>query len=356
MIWNALRASGWAAMAVIAGLAFGAGPVSASGQRVNMIDFSDLQGWDSDDHQAALRVFQASCPVISKARLDEDWSTLCALADTATDARSFFERFFRPVVVGNPSEALFTGYYEPELLASSTRTGQYNVPLYAVPPEVRSGPLPWATRAEIETGNLLEGRGLEIAWLKDPVEAFFLQVQGSGRLKLTDGSVLRVGFGGKNGHEYRSVGKELVRRGVYEPHQVSAQMIKNWVRRNPEEGRLLLHHNPSFVFFREVKNVALQDGPLGAIQVPLTEGRSLAVDPAHVPLGAPVWLEKAGANPFNRLMVAQDTGSAIKGQQRADVFFGSGDAAGRQAGRTKDGGRMVVLLPIESAFAADPGL
>ncbi|KKK89750.1 hypothetical protein LCGC14_2729980, partial [marine sediment metagenome] len=219
--------------------------------------------------------------------------------------------------------------------------------------EVENGQ--WFSRAEIETGELLKDRGLEIAWIDDPVDVFFLQIQGSGRVNLADGGALRVGYGGKNGHEYRSIGQELVRRGVYEAHEVSAQVIRNWVRENPEEGAELLRHNPSFVFFREVSQVPAHRGPLGAMNRSITTLRSVAVDPSLTPLGAPVWIEKAGAEPMHRLMIAQDTGSAIKGAQRADIFFGTGKDAGRAAGQIRDTGRMVVLMPIQRAYALLPG-
>ena len=197
----------------------------------------------------------------------------------------------------------------------------------------------------------MQGRGLEIVWVDDPVEKFFLQIQGSGRVTLPDGRKIRVGYGGANGHEYRSVGAELVRRGIYQAHQVSAQVIKNWVRRNPVAGQELLWHNPSYVFFRRIDSVPAHMGPLGAMNRSVTAGRTVAVDPAYVPLGAPVWIEKEGAGPMRRLMIAQDTGSAIKGAQRADIFVGTGDEAGRTAGRLRDPGRMVVLLPIQRAYA-----
>jgi membrane-bound lytic murein transglycosylase A len=213
---------------------------------------------------------------------------------------------------------------------------------------------PWLTRREILTSGVMAGRGLEIAWVDDPVELFFLQIQGSGRIRYPDGGFIRVGYSGANGHPYRSIGKELVRRGVYQPHQVSAEVIKNWVRRNPLLGEQLLFHNNSYVFFREVSEVPADKGPLGAMNRSITTLRSIAVDPRFTPLGAPVWIEKNGKNPMNRLMIAQDTGSAIKGAQRADIFFGTGDQAGRTAGRIKDGGRMVVLMPIQRAYALLP--
>ncbi|MEO1398389.1 MAG: MltA domain-containing protein, partial [Pseudomonadota bacterium] len=186
-------------------------------------------------------------------------------------------------------------------------------------------------------------------------DAFFLQVQGSGRIQLDDGGRIRVGFAGKNGHDYKSVGQELVRRGVFQSHQVSAQVIRNWVRRNPEDGLELLRHNPSFVFFREVNQVPAELGPLGAMNRSITSLRTVAVDPAFHPLGAPVWIEKRGEEPLRRLMIAQDTGSAIKGAQRADIFYGTGRAAGLRAGRIRDGGRMVTLLPIQQAFRLADG-
>ncbi|NND40767.1 MAG: murein transglycosylase, partial [Silicimonas sp.] len=207
----------------------------------------------------------------------------------------------------------------------------------------------------IETTGVLENRGLEIVWLEDPVEKFFLQIQGSGRINLEEGGNVRVGYGGKNGHPYRSVGVELVRRGVFEEHEVSAQTIRRWVSENPVEGEQLLRHNPSYVFFREVSEVPADKGPLGAMNRSVTAGRSLAVDPEYVPLGAPVWVEKNGESPIRRLMIAQDTGSAIRGPQRADIFYGTGSNAGDEAGRIKDGGRMVVLFPIEQALELTGG-
>ena len=221
-----------------------------------------------------------------------------------------------------------------------------------MPPEARRI-RPWLTRRDLLESGVMDGRGLEIAWVDDSVELFFLQIQGSGRIRLSNGDSIRVGYSGSNGHLYRSLGAELVRRNVYQPHQVSAEVIKNWVRRNPVDGRELLYHNNSYVFFRKV-DVPTQKGPLGAMNRSITTMRSVAVDPKYVPLGAPVWIEKDGENPLRRLMTAQDTGSAIKGAQRADVFFGTGDDAGRQAGRLRDPGRMMVLMPIQRAFALLP--
>lgn len=341
-----LRTLAAAALACVAGMT---GPGQAT--PAELLRFEDLPGWAEDDHGAALSVFLETCPDLG----DEDWQALCALAQTQDPSpRSFFELFFRPVLIGGPQPALFTGYFEPELDAALKPDARFRFPVYRKPPDLAPGQR-WLSRREIEEGGVLEGRGLEIAWVDDPVELFFLQIQGSGRLLLRDGSTLRLGYGGANGQPYRSIGAEMVRRGIYQPHQVSAQVIRNWVRRNPEAGRDLLWHNPSYVFFREVGRVPHELGPLGAMNRSITPLRSIAVDPAYVPLGAPVWIEKGGKDPMRRLMVAQDTGSAIKGPQRADIFYGTGDEAGRLAGKVRDGGRLVVLLPIERAFALTTG-
>ncbi|MFN3824939.1 MAG: murein transglycosylase A [Pseudorhodobacter sp.] len=320
--------------------------------RAQMLEFEALEGWAEDDHRAALSVFLDTCDLLQ----DPDWRPVCRFAPQAMTsreaARSFFELLFRPVVIGDPP-ALFTGYYEPELPGSLTRTPRFLYPIHARPPEVRDG-VQWLSRAEIQRSGALRGRRLEIAWLDDPVEAFFLQIQGSGRIRLPDGRVLRVGYGGRNGHAYRSVGQEMVRLGIATRDQVSAQGIKAWVRANGAAGQQLLHHNPSYVFFRRLPDLPANKGPIGAMGRSITTMRSVAVDPAFVTLGAPVWVEKEGRGPIRRLMIAQDTGGAIKGAQRADIFFGTGNDAGLAAGMLKDGGRMVVLLPIERAYAMLP--
>ncbi len=317
-----------------------------------MLDFAALDGWDDDDHRAALAAFRVTCPQLDA----PEWRPICRLAadagTTGADARSFFEMLFRPVLIGDPP-ALFTGYYEPELDGSPVRTPRYAWPLYARPPELREG-VQYLSRAQIE-GGALRGRGLEIAWLDDPVEAYFLQIQGSGRIRFPNGKVIRLGYAGRNGHPYRSIGQEMLRRGTHTLDQLSAQEIRAWVRRNPQAGSDLLHTNPSYVFFRRLPSLGSEDGPIGAMGRSITTLRSLAVDPGYVTLGAPVWIEKEGRNPMRRLMIAQDTGGAIKGPQRADIFYGTGDAAGDAAGVVKDGGRMIVLLPIDQAFAMLPG-
>lgn len=311
-----------------------------------ILTFDQLEGWQEDDHKAALDVFLNTCGDFR----DPDWSTLCSLGQEQSDAKAFFELFFKPALITDNTPGLFTAYFEPELTGSLTPSERFSHPVYALPEEARTT-RPWLTRREIFEGGHLEGRNLEIAWVDDPVELFFLQVQGSGRIRLPDGTAIRVGYAGTNGQPYRSIGKELINRGTLAPHEASAEVIKSWVRRNPEEGKELLYHNPSYVFFREVSYVPAHLGPLGAMNRSITTMRTIAVDPAFVPLGAPVWIEKNGVEPLRRLMVAQDTGSAIKGAQRADIFFGTGDDAGRRAGTVKDPGRMIVLLPIQRAYA-----
>lgn len=318
-----------------------------------VLSFADLDGWSGDDHQAALLVFLDSCETLK----DPDWATLCKFAvdagQTPNGARSFFELFFKPVVIGDPP-ALFTGYYEPELAGSPVRTPNFAYPIYRKPPELADGAV-WHSREVIETQGILRGRGLEIAWLEDPVEVYFLMIQGSGRIRMPDGSVVRVGYGGKNNQPYRSIGQEMIRRGLMAESDASAQSIRSFVRRNPAVGAELLTFNPSFVFFRKLPDLPADRGPIGALGRSITALRSIAVDPDFTPLGAPVWVEKDGRNPIRALMIAQDTGGAIKGAQRADIFYGTGDDAGEAAGAVKDGGRMVVLLPIDRAYAMVEG-
>ncbi len=325
------------------------GPAALAEARYDIVEFAELDHWDADDHASALQVFNDTCPDMN----DIDWRSLCALAQQNPSARNFFELFFRPVLISEGRPALFTGYFEPELDGALRFGGRYRYPLYREPPESLEADL-WLTRREIELGDTMKDRGLEIAWVDDPVELFFLQIQGSGRIRLPDGRTIRVGYGGSNGHEYRSIGAEMVRRGIYNVHQVSAQVIKNWVRRNPIEGAELLLFNPSYVFFRRIDDLPPERGPRGAMNRSITAGRSVAVDPAFVTLGAPVWVEKDGEDPVRRLMIAQDTGSAIKGAQRADLFMGTGDDAGRVAGRMRDPGRMLILMPIQRAYALAP--
>ena len=329
-------------------LALASAPAMAD-TRHTLLEFSDLDGWARDDHEAALEAFIETCPDLEPL----DWQAICvsALASRGA-ARGFFESLFTPVLIEDGQEPLFTAYYEPEISGSRYRSERFAHPVHAMPAEAKYM-RPYYTRAQIDEGAIDE-QGVEIAWVEDPVDLFFLQIQGSGRITLDEGGTLRVGYAGKNGHEYRSVGREMVRRGLVPASGASAQAIKDYVAANPEEGRALLHVNPSYVFFRELGELPADKGPLGAMNRSITPMRSIAVDPKFTPLGAPVWIETDGRSDFRRLMVAQDTGSAIKGAQRADLYYGTGAAAGREAGSVKDSGRMVVLLPVQRAWALLP--
>lgn len=296
-----------------------------AGLTYTILSFEDLNGWAADNHQAALDVFLNSSP---------DWT---ARAQSAASPRAFFENHFQPVLIEDGAPMVFTGYFEPELNGSREKTDQFDVPIYAMPDDPTR-----YSRRQIDEDVPFSGQGLELAWLSDPVDLFFLQVQGSGRICLPDGWVMRVGFAGKNGRDYMSIGKTLIARGVSD---VNPETIRKWVIDNGAAGHALLWENESYVFFREITQVPADQGPIGAMGKSITAGRSIAVDPEKTPLGSPVWIERAG---MRRLMVAQDTGSAIKGAQRADIFFGTGDDAGCLAGQVNDGGRMIALLPRET--------
>lgn len=296
-------------------------------QTARRLAFSRLAGWAADDHAAALAAYAVTVDL-----LGPDWPR-----PEGGDARAFFERNFRLVLNGTPP-AVLTGYYEPEVAGAAAPAGVFRHPLYALPPD-----LPGPNRAEIEAGNLLAGH--ELVWLDSPVEAFLAQVQGSVRVRVADGRVRRFGFAGKNGREYRSIGAELIRRGEVAAEEMSVGAIRDWCARHPGEVAELLRHNPSFVFFRAL-DLPEDSGPLGCMGRPVTAGRSLAVDPKHVPLGAPVWVE---GDTSAALMIAQDTGSAIKGAQRGDLFCGSGAEAGERAGKMRFSGRLVTFLPVALA-------
>jgi membrane-bound lytic murein transglycosylase A len=340
------------------------------------VDWSAVDFWQDDAASDAWSALLQSCSTLVKRTA---WQAICteAMAMTAPDdagVRAFFERAFQPYQAtqedGSP-EGLVTGYYEPLLKGDRVHTERARFPLYAVPddlvtvdlasvyPELKnlrlrgrlvgSKLVPYSTRKEIDAatngeGNSFQGRA--IAWAEDPVELFFLQIQGSGRIELPDGTLMRVGYADQNGHPYQSIGKLLVERGELKLEQASMQGIKNWGAQHPDKLPELLAANPSFVFFRELPDGL--SGPLGALGVPLTGGRSIAVDPKYIPLGAPVFLATTQPNsalPMNRLVMAQDTGGAIRGGVRADFFWGFGDEAGELAGRMKQRGRMWVLLP-----------
>ena len=334
--------------------------------------WSDLPGWQADDPAAAWSAFLASCRALA-AR--DNWRDVCAAAQALSSpprdaARRFFEANLLPFQVVSPegsAEGLITGYYEPLLKGSRKPSARYRYPVFGVPddllvldlgdvyPELKGLSLrgrlegrrvvPYYDRAGIEQGRAAVA-GREIAWVDDPVDLFFLQVQGSGRIALESGETIRVGFADQNGHPYRSIGRLLVERGDLPLEKASMQGIKSWALANPARLTELLNQNARYVFFRELPAAAA--GPPGALGVPLTPRRSIAVDPRFIPLGAPVYVATTWPltdKPLNQLALAQDTGGAIRGAVRADYFWGFGEDAAREAGRMKQPLRMWVLLP-----------
>lgn len=339
-----------------------------------VLDWNALPGWQTDRHAEAWPALLHSCNRL--AAREPRWQKLCRAAQAApapddATARRFFETWFEPYEVTGERgarEGLVTGYYEPLLHGSFTRSARYRYPLYKQPadllavelgelyPELKNKTvrgrlqgnriLPYYSRADIDSGRRPLA-GQELLWVDDPVALFFLHVQGSGRVRLADGRSLGVGYADQNGHPYQSIGRRLVDMGELKLEQVTLQSIRAWLQQHPEQAAELFAANPSFVFFRLRETGA--PGPLGKLNVPLTPQRSLAVDPAYVPLGVPVWLDTtlpdADSERYRRLVFAQDGGGAIRGPLRADLFFGHGDEAERLAGGMKQPGRLFVLLP-----------
>ncbi len=314
----------------------------------------------------ALAAFRLSCPALQR-RTDQsgltrgsDWAAACAAAASAPDPRAFFAAQFETVRIGTGA-AFATGYYEPEIAGSRTRDAANQVPVYAKPADLieldlgqfsealknksirgrmaAGSFIPYYDRSEIETGAL-SGRVPEIAWAADPIEFFFLQVQGSGRLRLPDGSVMRIGYAGQNGRDYVGIGALMRDRGLVGPGQLSMQGIMAYLRAHPDEGRAIMRENKSWVFFREITGA----GPIGSLSVAVAARTTVATDPAFVPLGAPVWLDLDRAE-ADGLWVAQDTGGAIKGANRFDTFWGAGDEARRIAGGMSGRGTALILVP-----------
>ena len=338
--------------------------------------WSDLPGWGQDDLTAAWPAFLQSCRGLASKPQWLLWRPACdeakglAANDNAA-LRRFFESRFQPYQLVNPdatTSGTITGYYEPLLRGSRTRTATYNQAVLGVPPDLLTIDLsevvpdlknmrlrgrlqgnkvvPYYSRADI-VAHEADFADRVLLWVDDAVELFFLQIQGSGRIKLPDGKLVRIGYADQNGHPYQSVGRVLIDRGELTLEHASMQGIQAWARANPAKLNDLLNANPSYVFFREVASSG-NEGPQGALGMPLTAERSIAVDPRSTPLGAPVFLATTQPNssvPLRRLMLAQDTGGAIRGVVRADFFWGFGAEAGNQAGRMKQQGEMWVLLP-----------
>jgi membrane-bound lytic murein transglycosylase A len=358
------------------------------------VAWADLDGWSADDHAQAFATFLASCkPILNNARPAPELSRMNAALKTvcrravaahpadADQARSFFEENFRPIGIARLGESMgfLTGYYEPVVDGAREPSSDYAVPMYRRPADLvmlnkrhrpgftlrgrklltNKGPVvrkfgrratPYYDRAQIENGAL-DGRKLEICWLKDPVDAFFIQIQGSARVRLADGSYLRLNYDGHNGRTYTPVGRVMIERGLGTRDTMSMERIRDYMAAHPEEGRALRQENKSFVFFR-VAQLAEDQEAVGGQGIPLTAGRSIAVDKALHAYGMPFWIEaQIGLNRmeatsrFRRLMIAQDTGGAIVGPARADIYFGAGDEAGRLAGNIRNPGRFVMLVP-----------
>ncbi len=376
----------------LAGCAMQAVPGRTPGIDLSPVPMTALPGWQDDRADAGLQTFRAACGRLLTLPADQKlggaglaatlggtaglWQPACLAAravpvgDEAA-ARAFLMRYLQAyrVSAGGDDSVLFTGYFEPEVAGSLQETAHADTPLYGRPPDlvqvdlgdfahdlagriiagrVVDGRLvPYFTRAEI-TAGALAGRHLEIAWLADPVSAFVLQIQGSGRIRLPDGEILRVGFAGENGQPYVPIGRVLAARGDIPQNAITLQAIVAWLEAHPGQAQAVMDENPAYDFFRILPGLPPDEGPPGALGVPLSPGRALAVDRRYVPLGAPVWVATTDPDtgkPLRRLMVAEDIGGAITTPLRADIFFGWGDQAEAAAGRMNATGAEYVLLP-----------
>lgn len=357
--------------------------MAAKGYRLKKSAFTSLSGWKHDDHAEAYKAFRRSCEhkLRASGRIrTRGLKSICRDVLKAParlsrrDARLFFESRFDPylVIARGKSKGLFTGYFEPEYAGDRRKSSKYAVPILPAPDnlvevsskkrpkgfpkglnaglETKAGLKPLPTRKQIENGAF-KTKLRPLVWLADPIEAFFLHIQGSGRIRLPDGTFMRLAFAGRNGHPYSSIGKKLLTSGVLKKQQLSMQSVQKWLRANPVKARDILHSNRSYIFFREI-NLDPSLGPLGGQGVPLIDGRSLAIDRRYHRYGLPLWIDTRipdangrSATKFRRMMIAQDTGSAIRGPIRGDIFFGTGKKAGEVAGRVKARGTMHVLLP-----------
>jgi len=334
-------------------------------------DFNYLAGWNNDNHAAAFTAFKRSCeswrlqadnkPLGGVFALGYigDWKKLCTISVAPGKEKQFFEKWFQPYAVANSGsfDGLFTGYYLPELHGSYQQSARFHVPIYGIPYDLikRDGQLgrlengqflPYYDRAEIAAGAL-KGKQAEILWVDNEVDAFFMEIQGSGRVIMEDGHIQGVGFAGKNGRAYYAIGKTLVDQGEIPREQISMQTIRAWIDDHPEAGRELMLQNQSVVFFR-LTTANPSEGPVGTMSTPLTAGYSLAVDKNYLPMGVPLWLDAEhpdGNQRLRRLVMAQDTGGAIKGAIRGDLYWGQGKTAGEMAGVMKSRGRFFLLAP-----------
>jgi membrane-bound lytic murein transglycosylase A len=362
-------------------------PLEIIGSQYIPVNWADITGWPEDDHLAAFQAFRASCvPIVAQTRPPSDMKALgvslrepCRIAkassiSTGEKAREFFEQHFLPLRIAKlgDNEGFVTGYYEPVVDGSRTQTDVYNVPVYRRPSNLfvrgvkqggempnkgqvfrkigRRKLVPYYDRGEIEDGAIA-GRGLEICWLKDQTDLLFMQIQGSARIRFEDGSMMRINYDAHNGYPYTAVGRVLIERNIIPKDQMSMQRIRQWMDENPDGAKELRRQNKSYVFFREVR-LSDKDEAVGAQGVHLTPGRSIAVDKSLHVYGTPFFIEgnlplesEQSKTPFRRLMVAQDTGSAIVGPARADIYFGAGAEAGRVSGRLRHGMQFIILVP-----------
>jgi peptidoglycan lytic transglycosylase A len=350
---------------------------TVSGLQLEPVTFADLPDWNRSRQAEALLAFRRSCGRLTRLPMDapigpggfagqaSDWLAACRAANLVASgeddgARSFFQHLFRPYRLSDSAEGdegLLTGYYLPRVKGARRYAPGFEVPLYRRPPDLVASSLedgkmgrlvdgeirPYYTRAEIDAG-VLARQNLELVWLANPIDAFFVSIQGSAEVTLTDGTLMRIGVAASNGQPYVPIGRLLIDQGEIKPEDMSMQSLAAWLSAHPDRARDLMERNPRYIFFQEVSG----EGPVGAEGVVLTAGRSLAVDPAFLPFGAPVFLDSfdAKGSPWRRLMLAQDSGAAIKGPLRGDVYWGGGEVAEDSAGAMKSPGRFYLLLPI----------
>lgn len=377
------------ALMLLAGCAAPVGPPSLTLRRIT---FPELAGWPQDHVADALAPLLDECERLGRLPVDTVlggqsdpagseavqaagkaglYRAACRAARALTShddavVRHYFETWFLPYEVSDQTivKASLTGYFEPEFSGSLGQTPDFQVPVYGRPRDLVTVPnpvpgqpaitghvqagrvVPYLTRAEIDHGSL-RGRNLEILWLHSPVDLFFLQVQGSGRVRLPSGQIVRLGYAGRNGQPYVPIGRKLIEQQQLAPDAVSMQSIRTWLETHPAQAQALMEQNPNYVFFRTLDDLSPNDGPPGALGLELTPLRSAAVDRAFIPLGLPMFVETTlpSGVPLDRLLLAQDLGTDIVGPQRADLFFGWGAAASRDAGAMHSGGRIVLLLP-----------